>query len=521
MNKKSHINKFCYESITVNMCTKIKLIVAYDRSKGIAKKNSIPWKIPSDMNFFADVTKRPSELNPTSPNVVIMGRNTWKALPPTFRGLPDRINIVVSTTMTEAEVIADNETESPTYLARSVMAAIKLCMTQDPGTIGDIYICGGAGIYSEAMTKFEIEEFYLTEIDHDYQTDVFFDYGLVQAKAQYLLRECNTFKVKDLNTNLDVGITFRKYQIYRQQIQPICNLPERLYLMLLSDILNQGQFVPTRNANTWSLFGRNLEFDLSKGFPLLTTKKVFFRGICEELFFFLKGDTNTNHLTDIGVNIWKGNTSREFLDQCNLSYEVGDMGPMYGFNLVHFGAEYEGCACGPMYKGFNQIAYCMNLLKTDPFSRRIIMTTFNPAVAAEGVLYPCHGIVIMFNVQKMDDKFKLNCMMTQRSADAVCGIPFNIGSYALLVHLVCEVINNDVSYAGLKFIPGRLVMNFGDVHIYETHQTQAIRQILRDPYEFPRLTFRNRVTSLTNIKFEDIELLDYKCSPGIIAKMIA
>lgn len=519
---------------------KINLIVAYDKFKGIAKKNTIPWKIQSDMNFFMDVTKRPSTQDPTSPNVVIMGRNTWQAIPSAYRGLAGRINIVVSSTMTVAELDASNTCRTIVYLAKSVADAIDICCSKSTADKlgGDIFICGGAQIYSEAMAKFEIFEYYLTEINHDYQADVFFPYDLMDTKTNYLLRKSNSFKVKDLISDTIVDINFSVYQINKQNQHtntpntptitlnqstlntPTINLPEHQYLSLLSDILTNGQFVSTRNANTWSLFGRNLEFDLSKGFPLLTTKRVFFRGVCEELFFFLNGYTDTNKLSDIGINIWKANTSEEFLNKCNLPYKVGDMGPMYGFNLLHFGAKYNGCDC-ESYQGFDQIAYCLNLLKTDPYSRRIIMTTFNPAVASEGVLYPCHGITIMFGVQLSGDRYALNCMMSQRSADAVCGIPFNIASYALLVHLFCEVINNDIEYTGNKFVPGRLVMNLGDVHIYESHHTQAIRQILRDPYEFPTIRFRNTVTTLTGLKMDDIELVDYKCWPAISATMVA
>lgn len=146
------------------------------------------------------------------------------------------------------------------------------------------------------------------------------------------------------------------------------------------------------------------------------------------------------------------------------------------------------------------------------------MTTFNPAQAKEGVLYPCHGISIMFNVDK---NWKLSCMMFQRSADACCGIPFNIASYALLIHLFCEVINNDSSYTGHKFTPGKLIMNFGDVHIYEEHYSGAIRQILRNPYPFPNLKINRIVKDLTEFNFEDFELIDYQCYTGINFKMIA
>ena len=152
-----------------------------------------------------------------------------------------------------------------------------------------------------------------------------------------------------------------------------------------------------------------------------------------------------------------------------------------------------------------------------PYSRRILMTTYNPAQAQQGVLYPCHGISLIFNVEEEN---KLSCMMTQRSSDFFHGVPFNIASYALLLHLFVEVINNDPEYKN-KLSVGRLIMVFGDSHIYRTHYSECIRQILRDPIDFPQIKFNKKITNLENIKYEDIEIINYKCHSGIIAKMVA
>jgi thymidylate synthase len=193
--------------------------------------------------------------------------------------------------------------------------------------------------------------------------------------------------------------------------------------------------------------------------------------------FFINGKTDTSELSEKGVKIWEANTSREFLDKMGFKYrKVGDMGPMYGFQWRNF-------------FGFDQLQYCINLLKTDPTSRRIIMTSYNPAQAFDGVLFPCHGITIMFycNLIKSTDLvnyYKLDIMMTQRSADLFLGVPFNIASYALLNYLICDHINNDQNIKSQiknNFIPGRLIMNLGDAHIYNEHYTQVIRQIMRNP----------------------------------------
>jgi thymidylate synthase len=149
------------------------------------------------------------------------------------------------------------------------------------------------------------------------------------------------------------------------------------------------------------------------------------------------------------------------------------------------------------------------------------MTTYNPSQAFDGVLFPCHGICIMFNTTYIsDNKYKLNVMMTQRSCDYFLGVPFNIASYALLVYMICDKLNHEEDRK-YEYIPGELIMNLGDTHIYEEHKVQAIRQLLRTPYEFPTLTFINHPKNIEDYKIEDIVIKDYKCHPGIIAKMIA
>lgn len=286
------------------------------------------------------------------------------------------------------------------------------------------------------------------------------------------------------------------------EIEEKYNHSELNYLNLIKDIIYNGDYRETRNGFTYSLFGKSLEFDISKSFPLLTTKKVFFRGIIEELIFFLKGQTDSKILEAKGVNIWKPNTTPEFIKSRNLPYREGDMGPMYGFNWLHFGARYETCDSDYTNKGFNQFDSVLKLLKNDPMSRRILMTTYNPLVAEEGVLYPCHGIVVQFYVNEKENIKYVSCNMYQRSADIACGVPYNIASYAALVYAICKYLGDD-------YVPDKLVMNFGDVHLYEEHIKEALIQIQRDPLEFPKLEI-NEFNDFKNLKFEDFKLIDYK-----------
>jgi thymidylate synthase len=228
--------------------------------------------------------------------------------------------------------------------------------------------------------------------------------------------------------------------------------------------------------------------------------------------FFLRGQTNSKILEDKGVNIWKPNSTREFLDSIGKNeYPEGELGPMYGFNWKYAGADYN---IGPTGDEFNQIQYCLNLLKTDPFSRRILMTTFIPHIAQQGVLYPCHGICVQFYVESDQDYNYLTCMMYQRSVDYLVGLPFNITSYSLLVNLFCETINSDQNYYGLKFKPKELVIFLGDTHIYEEHQNNGLIQIKREPFEFPTIHINGK-NDIESYEYKDILLKDYKYHPKL------
>jgi thymidylate synthase len=294
---------------------------------------------------------------------------------------------------------------------------------------------------------------------------------------------------------------------------------EKQYLNLLREILVKGHYRKTRNGNTLSLFGKNLEFNLeNQSFPLLTTKKMFLRGIFEELSFFLKGDTNSKNLEKKGVNIWKPNTTREFLDSVDLvDYDEGDMGPMYFYQIYHFNYPYSGCNNNYSEKGLNQMDNVIHLLRTDRFSRRIIMTTYNPLQAGEGVLYPCHGIVIQFAVEGDN---RLCCQMYQRSGDCFLGIPFNIASYSLLLLFMVKYLNDTNDKNDFKFVPGKLCISIGDCHIYENHVASVEKQLSRKPFPFPKLNVK-RVDDLKRVDFNDIELVDYECHPSIKIDMVA
>lgn len=297
------------------------------------------------------------------------------------------------------------------------------------------------------------------------------------------------------------------------------NIDESGYLNLLNTIMETGDERKTRNSVTKSIFGERLIFNINDQFPLLTTKKMFIRGIFEELMWFIRGQTDSKILEEKKVNIWKANTTPEFLHNMNLPYREGDVGNMYGFQLRHAGANYVGCDNNYEGKGFNQIKYCMDLLKKDKYSRRILMTTFVPHEAQKGVLYPCHGIAIQFYVVENNGVNYLSCQMVQRSGDFFLGVPYNIASYSLLVNLMCTCLNNDPEIE-MRFVPDRLIMVFGDSHIYENHYEQVKKQLTRSPYSFPQIKIKDK-ENIEDFEWSDIEIIDYNSHPKLTAEMIA
>lgn len=282
------------------------------------------------------------------------------------------------------------------------------------------------------------------------------------------------------------------------------------YLDLVHKVITTGVTKKDRTGTgTRVLFGTSMRFDLRDDkFPLLTTKRTFWRGLAEELLWFISGSTNANELAKKKIHIWDGNGSREFLDNRGLSHrEVGDLGPVYGFQWRHFGAAYGTMHDDYRNKGVDQLAECINLIKNRPFSRRIVLTAWNPAALPEMALPPCH-MFCQFFVDT--EKGELSCQMYQRSADLGLGVPFNIASYALLTRLVAQV-------CGLK--AGDFVHVIGDSHVYLNHITALKEQLKREPKTFPTLRINPDKKDIDSFEYSDFELIGYKCGKKISMKM--
>lgn len=283
---------------------------------------------------------------------------------------------------------------------------------------------------------------------------------------------------------------------------------ELQYLELIRKIIQKGNKKGDRTGTgTLSLFGAQMRFSLRDGtFPLLTTKKVFYRGIAEELFWFIRGSTSAKELQEKNVRIWDGNSSRAFLDSVGLNHrEEGDLGPVYGFQWRHFGAEYVDMHADYSGKGVDQLSNVIRLIRTRPDDRRILLCAWNPADLDKMALPPCHCLVQFYCANG-----ELSCQLYQRSADMGLGVPFNIASYALLTIMLAHV-------TGLR--PGDFVHTLGDAHVYSNHVEALRQQLERKPRPFPTISIKRKVENIEEFKFEDIEVTGYDPHPKIAMDM--
>ena len=287
------------------------------------------------------------------------------------------------------------------------------------------------------------------------------------------------------------------------------------YLELCQKILNEGHVKGDRTGTgTYSYFGAQMRFPLNEGFPLLTTKKVFLKGIIHELLWFIKGDTNIRYLVQNNVKIWnewpyenfkkssdyKGETLEEFVEKIKDDEEFakkhGDLGPVYGKQWRAFGIDEHKV---------DQLQDVIEMIKSNPNSRRLIVCAWNPMVIDQMALPPCHSL---FQFYVADGK--LSCQLYQRSADLFLGVPFNIASYALLTMMVAKVCNLEL---------GDFVHTMGDVHIYSNHIDQINLQLTRTPRPLPKMIIKSNPTNIEDFKFEDFELVEYNPYPTIKGKV--
>lgn len=470
------------------MARPFSIVVAMDLNYGIGVRGGLPWaeqRLTHDMKHFRSVT---STAPTAKRNCVIMGRNTWLSIPPQHRPLPNRLNVVVSSR-------ADLITESSSDLQRVASLQSALDLAASDASVHDVFVIGGAALYAEALRHAQCRHVHVTRVFAQYECDTHFP----RLPARF---DADSAFERVAHVEHGVSYEWMTYTAVRG-----AEHEEHQYLRLIQRIIDTGVLRSDRTGvGTLSLFGAQQRWDLRTHFPLLTTKRVFWRGVAEELLWFVRGHTDAKLLQAKDIHIWDGNGTREFLDSRGLaSNAVGDLGPVYGFQWRHFGAAYTSCDADYTGQGVDQLAEVIQTIKKNPNDRRMCLSAWNPAALAQMALPPCH----MFAQFYVADGH-VSCHMYQRSNDMGLGVPFNIASYALLTYMVAHV-------CGLK--PGDLIHSMGDAHVYLNHIEPLREQLRREPRPFPTLRIKRAVAEIDQFEFDDFELLGYNPMASIKMEM--
>lgn len=502
------------------------IIVAMTPDGGISLDGKIPWNCPSDMQHFK---------NTTTGHTVLMGRKTWVSLP--VKPLPNRRNIVVS------RHSIDGITTVSMYNREILDKILKECEERKE----TLYIIGGKEIYEKTVEIFPQCDLLLTLITDDTlfpehpKCDLFL-WPWLAKRAQYLVHS-SSYIAPDVPQNID----YTKYNPCLEKIYTLgklgtrggCNTgvnaylirgtyqeesPERQVQDLIYKIVSQGDpRVDRTGVGTLSLFGAQIDIDISERFPLMTVRKTFFKGIFEELLWFLRGIPDSKILEDRKVNVWKGNSSSEYQSKYKLDLVEGDCGPHYPHQWRHWGAPYPKITLEQRFVesveerrktsnigelgGIDQVANVIHLLKTDPASRRMIISGWNVSDLKQMGLPPCHCFY-QFGVHKG----RLNVHFFQRSSDTVLALHWNISSAALFVYLLGSIV-------GIP--PGRVIMSISDAHIYNNHRANVDEILSRRPYRYPKLEILNKREKIEDYQFTDVKLSEYQSYPSVDLPMNA
>lgn len=458
----------------------VSILAVRASDNALGASGGIPWSVKEDIAFFRATTLQGSTAE--NPVICIMGRKTYDGIPRPRSGwgkgrLPGRRVFVVSR--------GSPETDSYDRVFSGPEEALSQALAEDPPAI---FVCGGGEIYEALIPHSDVvlmSRIFAPPGDRDVSFNPRLLRGFRERGDQMILSK--------------EALVLRYERVH----------PEEEYLRIGRDLLESTVRENRTGIPARGIFGPQLEFDLSAGdFPLLTTKKVFWRGVIEELLWFLRGDTDSKKLEERGIKIWAGNSSEEFLRARGLldRYREGDVGPVYGFQWRHWGAEYRGCDESYHGEGIDQMKEVLRLIREDPTSRRIVVSAWNPTALALMALPPCH-ILQQYQV----NGGVVNLKVYQRSADWFLGVPFNIASYAALLHIVCILT---------KTRPGKLILSFGDAHLYSTHFGAMEKQLSRDPRPFPRLTVANRGQgSFEDFVADDFTVVGYEPHSTIKAPM--
>ena len=482
----------------------LNIVVSVNQNNLIGINNNLLISSKDDLKNFYKITTK--EYPEGSKNILIMGYNTWLSIPEDKKPFQKRMNII----LTQQNKDKIEETENVKTFS-SMFGALDWCKENETGRI---FVIGGGKVFNECILhhKDKLNVIYLTRFINDYrcsnQNAILFPFQAISKTDVVQRKSFETTNCLVYRENGYSEETMPMHFLVHQNKENI-NHSENQYLNLLKKIMETGNKVESRNSITYSLFGERLEFDMKDGFPLLTTKKMGYKTILRELLWFIHGSTSNQKLRDKNVHIWDLNSTKEFLESRGLDYQEGDLGPVYGFQWRHSGAEYKDSSTDYSGKGIDQLKNVIDLIQNDPHSRRIIMNSWNPSDLDKMALPPCH-VMCQFNVNTQENT--LNCQMYQRSGDMFLGIPFNIASYSFLLHIIGKI-------TGYK--PGKFIHIIGDAHIYEDHLDAVKEQLSRVPSEYPELVVSEEVKDIDTLDETMFHIKNYKSYGKISAPMIA
>ena len=531
-------------------------IVAMTSKGGIGKNNDLPWYLPKDFKHFTDISTNTNEKDliensftsfvPTTINnklfngkvkeneiknkinACIMGRKTYDSIPKKFKPLKNRINIV----LTSSKV--PSEPDKNLFYFNSLEEIINFCESLRETNefninLNEAFVIGGSNVFNNFCKDYSdrVKAIYLTLLHTDIECDCFweipetFETITVSKTETQVIKNKKTEEVYEVNKiesinedqklNESIIYDFRvlvnknllqkfniKDLIIYNALTSHSNHEEFQYLNIIHDIITTGNEKSDRTGvGTISKFGITMRYDCSTTFPLLTTKDTYWKGIVEELLWFIKGSTNVKPLQDKKVRIWDGNSTRKYLDSIGLTdREEGDLGPVYGFQWRHSGAEYKTMHEDYTGKGIDQLAEVITSIKNNPDSRRIIICAWNPKDLSKMALPPCHVLCQFYVYNKI-----VSLQMYQRSCDMGLGVPFNIASYALLLRMICHVTQTS---------PGEFIHVLGDAHVYKNHIDPLKIQLERIPFAFPILKINPEIKDINDFKYSDFTLIGYK-----------
>lgn len=481
----------------------LNLILATDPHGGIGKDGQLPWSNKLEMRWFQAVTLA-KKINFTK-NVLELNEMTF---------IPDAKKFENTFTLTKSKTIGKNllivgRKTAATFnnslpqrqlfilsktKGQTMQDALNLIKTEK---FDQVWVIGGLEIYNLVLTRYRhlIQYVFLSKLVKDYTCDQYFDFDLLNSdldfEYQYNFNELQPIQVENfIREQVIPSFTVHIYKFnYIHE--------EEQYRKLLTSLLTVNLRSDRTGLGTYSTFGQQFRFDLRHSVPLLTSKKVNWQAALHELLFFISGQTNTNILSQKGIKIWEPHTSEKFLKLKGFDYQVGDMGPMYGFQWRHWNAKYLGAQVDYAGQGIDQLQNLIENIKSNPDSRAHLLTALNIEQLGQGVLPPCHTFC-----QFYVDNGYLSCHLYQRSADLFLGVPFNIISYSFLTYMIAFL-------CGLK--PKELIISYGDSHIYSNH-LNVVKQLLENElYAFPTLKLVNteNVKTIDDFEFHHFELQEY------------